>query len=83
VFKRLFTVKPDLADLKAVHFVALGALCAASNALLLNAYFILSGHPLQPLDLLITIFIGDVMGTLIVMLIVSFVLTFFISRRRV
>lgn len=83
VFKRLFTVKPNLADLKAVHFFALGALCAASNAVLVNVYFTLSDHPLQPLDLLITIFIGDLAGTVIVLALLSFVLTFFISRHRV
>ena len=83
VFKMLFTTKPDLADLKTVHFFALGSLCAASNALLLNVYFTLSDNPLQPLELVSTIFIGDVAGTVIVLSLLSFVLTFFISRRRV
>ena len=83
VFKMLFTTKPDLADLKTFHFFALGSLCAASNALLLNVYFTLSDNPLQPLDLLITIFIGDVAGTVIVLFLLSFALTFFISRHRV
>ena len=83
VFKMLFTTKPDLADLKTVHFFALGSLCAASNALLHNLYYALSGRPVQPLELASTIFIGDVAGTVIVLSILSFVLTFFISRRRV
>lgn len=83
VFKMLFTTKPDLADLKTVHFFALGSLCAVSNAMLLNLYYALSDHLLQPLELAITIFIGDVTGTVIVLSLLSFVLTFFISRRRV
>jgi hypothetical protein len=83
VFKMLFTTKPDLADLKTVHFFALGSLCAASNALLHNLYYALSGCPMQPLELASTIFIGDVAGTVIVLSLLSFVLTFFISRRRV
>lgn len=83
VFKKLFTVKPNLTDLKAVHFFTLGALCAASNAMLVNVYFTLSDHPLQPLALMMTIFIGDVAGTVIFLSALSFVLTFFISRRGV
>lgn len=38
---------------------------------------------MQPLELASTIFIGDVAGTVIVLSLLSFVLTFFISRRRV
>ena len=83
IFKMLFTTKPDLADLKTVHFFALGSLCAASNALLHNLYYALSGRPVQPLELASTIFIGDVAGTVIVLSLLSFALTFFISRRRV
>ena len=83
VFKMLFTTKPDLADLKTIHFFALGSLCAASNALLHNLYYALSGSPMQPLKLASTIFIGDVAGTVIVLSLISFALTFFISRRRV
>jgi hypothetical protein len=83
LFKMLFTTKPGLADLKTVHFFALGSLCAASNAVLLNLYFAMTGRLLQPFDHAMTIFIGDVAGTVIVLSILSFVLTFFISRRRV
>ena len=83
VFKMLFTTKPDLADLKTVHFFALGSLCASSNALLHNLYYTLSGHAVLPLELASTIFIGDVAGTVIVLSLLSFALTFFISRRRV
>ena len=83
IFKMLFTTKPDLADLKTTHFFALGSLCEASNALLHNLYYTLSGHAVLPLELASTIFIGDVAGTIIVLSILSFVLTFFISRRRV
>ena len=83
LFKMLFTTKPALADLKMVHFFALGSLCAASNAVLLNLYFAMTGRLMQPFDHAMTIFIGDVGGTVIALSILSFVLTFFISRRRV
>ncbi len=82
VFKMLFTTKPDLADLKTVHFFALGTLCAASNAAFVNLYYALSGQAVQPLELASTIFIGDVAGTVIILSLLSFALTFFISRRR-
>jgi fructose-specific phosphotransferase system IIC component len=82
VFKMLFTTKPDLADLKTVHFFALGTLCAASNAAFVNLYYTMSGRLAQPLDLIMTIFIGDIVGTVIVLSLLSFVLTLFISRRR-
>lgn len=83
LFKLLFTTRPDLADLKTVHLVALALLCAASNALLANIYFAVSGRLMQPIDSLFTILIGDILGTVIVLYLASFVLTFFVSRRRV
>jgi hypothetical protein len=83
LFKMLFTTKPALAELKTVHFFALGSLCAALNAVLLNLYFAMTGRLMQPIKHAMTIFIGDVGGTVIVLSILSFVLTFFISRRRV
>lgn len=82
-FQRLFTTRADLADLKTIHFFSLATLCAASNAALMNLYFALSGRLLQPLDLALTIFIGDVAGIVIVLFLTSLVLTFFMSRRRV
>ena len=83
VFKMLFETRPDLADLKPVHLLALALLCAVSNATLLNIYFSMSGRLMQPLNNLLTILIGDILGTVIVLYLASFVLTFFISRRRV
>jgi hypothetical protein len=83
VFKTLFETRPDLADLKPIHLVALALLCAASNAVLLSMYFAMSGRFMPPLTNLITILIGDIVGTIIVLYLASFTLTFFISRRRV
>ena len=83
VFKMLFETRPDLADLKPVHLLALALLCAVSNATLLNIYFSMSGRLMQPLNNLLTILIGDIVGTVIVLYLASFILTFFISRRRV
>lgn len=82
IFKMLFSTRPDLADLKTVHLVSLALLCAGSNAMVIDLYLIISGHLMQPLAHILTIFIGDVLGTMIVLYIVAFGLTFFISRRR-
>lgn len=83
VFKTLFQTRPDLADVKPVHLLALALLCAVSNATLLSIYFSMSGTPMQSLTNLLTILIGDIVGTVIVLYLASFILTFFISRRRV
>lgn len=82
MFKKLFTTRPDLADFLPTHLLALALLCAASNALILNAYLAASGKLLQPLREIGTIIIGDITGTAIVLYLTSFVLTFVISRPR-
>lgn len=83
MFTTLSGTKPDLADFKPVHLFALAWICALMNAVCMNIYFALSGALMQPLHLAITIFIGDLAGTLIVLYSLAFALTFFISRRRV
>jgi hypothetical protein len=82
IFKTLFQIRPDLVDLKPLHLLALALLCAVSNALLLDMYFSMSGRLMQPLNNLLTVLIGDILGTAIVLCLASFILTFFISRRR-
>ena len=82
IFKTLFQTRPDLVDLKPVHLLALALLCAVSNAVLLSMYFSMSGRLMQPLNNLLTVLIGDILGTVIVLYLASFILTFFISRRR-
>jgi len=67
VFKMLFETRPDLADLKPVHLLVLALLCAVSNATLLSIYFSMSGTPVQSLTNLLTILIGDILGTVIVL----------------
>ena len=83
VSKSVFKTRPDLSDLKPAHLLALAVLCAASNALLLEFYFLLSGGPMPPLSNLLIIFIGDTSWALILLYLASLALTFFISRRRV
>lgn len=82
LFNALFNAKPDLAEFKPLHLFALAWACALMNAVCMNLYFAISGGLMQPLDLAVTIFIGDLVGTLIVLYVLAFVLTFFISRRR-
>lgn len=83
MFTTLFSNKPDLADFKPLHLFTLAWTCALTNAVCMNLYFAVSGRLMQPLDLAATIFIGDLVGTLIVLYVIAFVLTFSISRRRV
>lgn len=82
IFSKLFKTRPDLADLLPTHLLALALLCAASNAVILNAYLAASGNLLQPLQQIATILIGDITGIVIVLYLTSFILTFVISRRR-
>lgn len=83
MFTTLFNTKPDLADFKPLHLFALAWTCALMNAVSMNLYFAISGGMVQPLQLATTIFIGDLVGTLVVLYVLAFVLTLFISRRRV
>lgn len=82
LFTLLYKTRADLADLRPVHLVALALLCAAANAVILNLYLAVSGEVVKPLRHILTIFIGDVLGAAIVLYLTSFVLIFFISRRR-
>lgn len=82
LFKRMFKTRPDLADLTPTHLLTLATLCAASNAVILNLFLAVAGRLTQPIRQVVAIFIGDVTGAAIILYLSSFVLTFFISRRR-
>ncbi len=81
--RMLFKTRSDLADLMPVHLLVLAVMCATSNAAILNLYLGISGDLLWPLRQVATILIGDITGTVIVLAVTSFILTFFISRRQV
>jgi hypothetical protein len=77
------TVRPirlDLAGLTPADLFSLSIVCAVAHSLLLNAYLIAVGYPLQPLAHLLTVFVGDVLGTLIVLFGVATALSFVAAR---
>lgn len=82
VFKFLFNIRPDLADLRPQYLFILALLCAGSNAIVLKLYLLISGDLVHPFRQIATIFIGDFLGMIIFLSAASFVLAFFMSRRR-
>jgi hypothetical protein len=80
--KMIYKTRPDLGDLRPAHLIALAVLCAASNTIVLNLYLAIVGHLTEPLTQIATVLVGDVIGTIIVLYLTSFILRFFMSRRR-
>ena len=80
--RRLFTIAPDLAGLRPWHVVILSLANAAANSIILNSYLAsvgqLRGHIVQ----VMTIFVGDVLGTALVLLLLSTLLAAFVPPRR-
>jgi len=79
--RRLFPISKDLSGLRAWHVVLLSLANAAANSLILNGYLAsadrLNGEFLQ----LMAVFIGDVLGTALVLLLLSTLITALIPPR--
>ena len=78
--KRWFSISNTLARLRPSHIIALSVACAASNAALLNGYLWLAGHLHSDFVQIATVFIGDVLGMAIVLLVLSVALSFAMPR---
>lgn len=78
--KRWFSISNTLAGLRPWHIIALSVACAASNAALLNGYLWLAGHLHSDFVQIATVFIGDVLGMAIVLLVLSVALSFAMPR---
>lgn len=82
LFRCFFNVRTDLANLRPHHLVALALLCGLANALILNLYLHLSEGVLQPIRQVATIFVGDLVGTLVMLYLTAITLSFLMSRKR-
>ena len=80
--KRWFGIPDSLAGLNARHICMLSISCAAANAVLLNAYLLLSGRLHWGLAHVATVFTGDVLGAFLVLALLSAVLSFAIPRAK-
>jgi len=73
--RRLFPIAHDLHGLRPLHIVLLSIAGAVANSVILNAYLAVVGRLNGDLTQLATIFVGDLLGTAIVL----FVLTALLS----
>ncbi|MFA7585502.1 MAG: hypothetical protein WCY11_04785 [Novosphingobium sp.] len=78
--KWMLDVPGNLAGLRSMHIVVLCALCASLNALVLNAYLLASGRPESSLVQILTIFVGDLLGAAIVLLLLAGILALILPR---
>ncbi len=69
--KALVGISGTLAGLRAKHIVTLCVLCAAANAVGLNAYLWMAGRLDGDLIQFLTIFIGDSFGSAIILFLIS------------
>lgn len=64
-------IPESLAGLRAMHIVAICALCAGVNAIGLNGYLLLAGRLQNDPIQILTIFVGDLLGAAIPLFIIS------------
>jgi hypothetical protein len=79
---RLLDIPPSLAGLTPKHILVLCGLCAGLNALTLNGYLWASGHLSGGAMQIATVLVGDLVGAVILLLLVSNILAFAIPRPR-
>lgn len=80
--RRLMKVGPDLAGLRPLNIMCFSVASAFANALLLNGYLGLVGRLHSDIGQIGTVLVGDVLGTAIVLLVLSNLLTFALPKRR-
>lgn len=81
--KSMFRLSDSLAGLRPKHIFALCAMCAGANAIGLNAYLWLAGRLDGDLLQIVAIFIGDLLGSAIVLFSLSAALAFFLPRKSI
>ena len=79
--KRVLAIPGDLAGLRPQHIVAICVLCSTFNAVMLNGYLWLAGRLSGDLIQIATVFVGDLLGSAIVMFLLSTVLALLLPRR--
>ncbi len=65
--QRFFRLKAHLYGLRGVHIVALSVACAAANSLVLNSYLLFFLEQKPALLQVAVVFVGDVLGSVIVL----------------
>ena len=80
--KAFLNIPQDLAGLKPRHILLLCGLCAGMNAVTLNGYLWSTGNLDGGAILVATVFVGDVVGAVILLLLTSSILAFAMPRRR-
>jgi len=79
--KWIIDIPRDLAGLRAGHIVLLCTLCAVANAITLNGYLWVSGRFEGGLIQILTIFLGDLIGSAILLFAISTALAFAFPNR--
>lgn len=79
--RRMLAIPDNLAGLKARHIVAICTLCSSFNAVILNGYLWSAGKLAGDFLQIGTVFVGDLLGSAIVMFALSTVLAFLLPRR--
>jgi hypothetical protein len=82
VCRKFLRIEPDLTGLGPANIVVLSLGVAATNALLFNGYLYAIGRLHLGVGQIVTVFVGDVLGTAIVLLVLSGLLTFALPKRR-
>ncbi|PHY07565.1 MAG: hypothetical protein CK528_02815 [Alcaligenaceae bacterium] len=77
---RLLSLPSTLAGLTARQLLVFAGVGALLNAVPYNIYFYLSGRTSHPLDGIAPMFFGDLLGTLVVLYVASFVLRLAVKR---
>ncbi len=81
ICQRIFRLAPDLAGLSAVHLSGLSILCALSNSLCVNFVLFLTHQPSRGALNAVTVFVGDVTGTAMVIYAIAGLLTWTAKMR--
>ena len=81
VCRRLFPIAPDLAGLRAWHVLMLSLANAAANSIILNSYLASVGRLQGQWVQIMTVFVGDVLGTALVLLLLSTLIAAFLPPR--
>lgn len=80
--RKFLKIAPDLTGLGPANIVALSIAVAAANAVLLNGYLYAISALHSGVGQIVTVFVGDTLGTAIVLLVLSGLLTFALPKRR-
>lgn len=82
VCRQFMAISRNLGGLRAWHIVVLSIASAAANAVILNSYLAAIGRLHGDIEQIATVFVGDMMGTAIVLFVLSNLLAFALPRRR-